>query len=258
MNPMKRTVTDRLILVLLIMNLTSGAGAQPVVSNIRVETDAQRIKVTYDLRGAIDQDSVYFLVESRTRGLLKPKTVTGDVGKRIPSGLNKVIYWDYALDGERINDEIRPTVGVIETKKPYTGPPVGGGPANALFSVLLPGAGNVLVQPNRKIGWRPLITVAYGGLLAYGLVQKSRSNQQYKLYNLATFERNAQPYYDEANRLHRNYGRALRTAVGVLVADVTYTFVRGKRNVRQIRKFQQRMSLDYIDRTPAIGMQLTF
>lgn len=255
---MKQPVTNRLMLILLLASLADGGWAQPVVSNIRVETDARRIRITYDLKGAIDQDSIYVQVESRTRGMLNPKTVTGDVGRHITSGINKVIYWDYALDGERITDEIRPTVGVIETKKAYTGPPVGGGPANALLSVLLPGAGNILVQPNHKIGIRPLITVAYGGLLAYGLVQKKRSDRQFANYTNEPFERDARPYYDLANRHHKNAVRGIRGAAVVLVADVMYSYIRGRHNSRQIRTFQQRITLNYSDRTPTVGMQWTF
>lgn len=257
---MKSSGFYRLLLGLLSTCLTGGVWAQPVVSNIRVEADAQRIKVTYDLAGIADQDSVYLQIESRSRGQLNPKTVTGDVGKHLVPGLSKVIYWDYLLDNQRIMDEIRPTVGVVELKKRvvYTGPPVGGGPANALLSAVLPGLGNIMVQPKHKIGLRPLITVAYGGLLVYGLWQKSRSDRQYALYDAQPFERNAQPYYDEANRLHKHAVLALRTAAVVVLADVIYTFIKGTKNARQIRTFQQHMSLDYIGNTPTVGMQVTF
>ncbi|MBC8156130.1 MAG: hypothetical protein H7Z72_24850, partial [Bacteroidetes bacterium] len=244
---MKQLCKSRVLAVWMVC-LVSGAVAQPVVSNIRVETDSQRVKITYDVAATIDQDSLYLQVESRTRGVLKTKTVTGDVGKHITPGANKVMYWDYALDGERVDDEIRPTVGIVEP----LGPLVGGGPTNALLSVLLPGVGNALVQPKRKIGWRPLITAAYAGPLVYGLVQKSRSNAQYALYNApGLFERDAQPYYDEANRLNKNYVRAIRAAALVLMADVIYTVIKGTENVRQIRKFRQGIALNYIGNTPA-------
>ncbi len=240
--------------------LSVGAWAQPVVSNIRVETDAQRLKVTYDLAGTVDQDSVYLHVESRTRGLLKSKTVTGDVGRHLLPGTDKVIYWDYAMDGERISEEIRPIVGVVEVKKPYTGPPVGGGPVNALLSVLLPGLGNIMVQPNHHIGWRPLITAAYGGLLVYGLVQKSQSSKNFALYNdpaLLKLEV-AEPYYEKANAERKRYVLAIRTAAVVLLADVVYTFIKGTKNARQIRTFQRRITLNYSNNVPTIGMQFTF
>lgn len=260
MNSMNQHRLQRFLLGLLVCCLTGGAGAQPMVSNIRVETNAQRLKVTYDLSGVADGDSVYLQVESRSRGALHPKTVTGDVGKHLLPGLNKVIYWDFALDGQRISDEIRPTVGVVEYKQKlvYTGPPVGGGPANALLSVVLPGLGNIRVQPAHRIGWRPLITGVYGGLLAYALVQKNHSSQQYALYQAQPFERDARPYYEEANRLHRHYVAAIRSAAGVLVADVLYSFIKGTKNARQIRTFQRRISLNYIGTTPTVGMQLTF
>jgi hypothetical protein len=56
------------------------------------------------------------------------------------------------------------------------------------------GLGTIFVQPNRKIGWRPVIAAAYGGLIVYGLVQRSRSKDQYKRYESQSDEQQAEPF----------------------------------------------------------------
>jgi hypothetical protein len=208
-------------------------------------------------------------VESRSRGALNPKTITGDIGKAVQPGPNKTIYWNYALDGERL-DEIRVTVNVqqaAESSKPIAdkGPqePSGktkiapGGPQYALLSALAPGVGNILVQPNRKIGLRPLITVSYVGLLAYGLAQKSQSRKQYDLYEAQLNEQDAQPYYDAANRYHQRYFLATRAAAVVWLSDVTYTLLKGLRNQKQARA-NGGLSLQYSGTTPTLAFRRSF
>ncbi|MFT4032238.1 MAG: hypothetical protein QM669_07445 [Siphonobacter sp.] len=231
--------------------------AQPVVSNIRTEVSAERVKVIYDIQNLMAQDSVYLQVEGRSKGLYKVITVTGDVGKEIAVGTDRVMYWDYVLDGVKIGDEqIRAIIQVKPGPRPQK---IGGGPANALLSVLVPGLGNIMVQPNHRIGLRPLITVAYGGLLAYGFIQKGKSNKEYNIYkaeqyNAAKVESN----YTEANRLYHNYAWAVRAAAAVMVSDVVYTLLKGTKNARLKRSAQQHISLNYLGKTPIVAYHITF
>ncbi|QIP16290.1 hypothetical protein G8759_28435 [Spirosoma aureum] len=224
------------------------------VSGIRLSLDSERVKVLYDVSGITSRDSIYLQVESRTRGLLNASTVTGDVGKGVLPGKNKVIYWDYRLDGLTIDDAIRATVLVKQPPKPAQQKAIGGGPANALISVLAPGVGTIFVQPNHRIGLRPLITGAYVGLLVYGFWQNSRSKQQYDLYASQLNESD----YTEANRLHHNYLVATRLALALLITDVAYTFLKGRKNVRQKQGTSQRVVFNYVGNSPTIGVQVHF
>ncbi|HEV7346858.1 hypothetical protein [Telluribacter sp.] len=232
--------------------------AQPIVSDIRVEIDVQRVKVTYNISDVSVKDSVYLQVEGKKQGFLKMKTLSGDIGRNITAGINKVIVWEYALDGEQLDEEIRPIIGIVEFKEPKTVDSIGGGPINALISVIAPGIGNIFVQPYNKIGLRPLITVAYGGLLGYSILQKKRSNSQYSLYQSERYERNAQPYYNKANKSHHEYLIAMSMAASILVTDVAYTFFKGLSNDRKKRNIKQGITLSYADKTPMIGLMLTF
>jgi hypothetical protein len=228
--------------------------ARLTVSNVRVELDTQRVKIVYDIANLIATDSVYIQVESRRNGFFKPKTVTGAVGTGVSSGPNQTIYWDYRLDGISIDDEIRVTV----LAKPVVQIVPGGGPANALLSALVPGLGSILVQPNRKIGWRPVITVTYGGLLAYGLVQRSRSKQVYRTYESQTGEQQAEPYYTQATQHHHRYLVATRVAAVVWAADVVYTVLKGMKNEKKKRASPRNVVAGWVGTTPTLGLSMRF
>ncbi len=224
------------------------------VANVRVDLDTNRAKIQYDISGVTSRDSVYVQLESRSRGLLNALTVTGDVGTAVLPGKNKTAYWDYRLDGLTIEDAIRATVLVKQPLQPTSAVTAGGGPANALLSVVAPGVGTIFVQPNRKVGLRPLLTGAYVGLWVYGLVRKSQSTQYYELYTSQL----ASTDYAEANRLHHHYLVASWAAVALMVTDATYTFLKGRKNEKQKRATRQQVAIRYVGSTPAVGIQIDF
>lgn len=254
------TWLTRLLAVLVYMSTVYGqslGNKQAIVSNIRVELDTERVKVMYDVVGITASDSVYLQVESRKRGSLNAFTVTGDVGKVVLPGKNKTIYWDYRLDKLKIDDPIRVTVLVkqaVQAVPQVARGGVSGGPSNALISLLAPGVGSIFVQPNRKIGWRPLLTGTYVGLLVYGLVQQSRSKDQYGLYTSQLNESD----YTESNQLHHQYLIATRAAAALLVADVVYTFLKGRKNAKQKQATRQQVVFNYVGTTPTVGIQVRF
>jgi hypothetical protein len=239
-------------LVLFSLNCAQGqvASSGPI-TNIRVELDSERVKVLYDAVGITSRDSVYLLVESQSRGLLNVVTVTGDVGLAVVPGKNKTIYWDYRLDGLRIDDGIRANIRV---KRPYQRLVLGGGPTYALLSVVAPGIGNIFVQPNHKVGLRPLITGAYAGLLIYGLVQNARSGRAYDQYLILLNDSD----YAEANRLNHQYLVATWTAVALLLTDVTYTFLKGRKNEQQKQLTKTGVVMAYAGTIPSLGFQFHF
>ncbi len=237
----------------LLFHLSTAIGQSLVsITNIRVDLDNNRVKVFYDITGVTSADSVYIQVESRNRGLLNAVTVTGDVGTSVLPGKNKMIFWDYRLDGIKIDDdEIQVNILVRQPIQPGS---VGGGPIYALLSAVAPGVGNIFVQPNKKVGLRPLLTGAYVGLIVYGLVRKNQADKQYDLYT-----RQLHPAdYAEANRLHHQYLVASWTAAALLLTDVTYTFLRGRKNEKQRQPVRPSVAFNYVGTTPTVGVQLHF
>ena len=244
-------------ILLLLASLVRGQPIPPArvtVSNVRLEADSNRVKIQYDVVGIDAADSVFIQVESRSGGILQAITVTGDVGRGILPGINKTVYWDYALDGVPIADDIQATVSVKPvtlTRQQSTG---SGGAAYALLSALAPGLGTIFVQPGRKIGARPLLTVAYGGLLVYGLVQRGQSKKQYALYEAGRDEAD----YTNANQYHHQYLLAVRAAALILVADVVYTYLKGRKNDKARPVKSRRLFVDSVQGRPTLGVQLSF
>ncbi|GAB3695188.1 hypothetical protein GCM10027592_16960 [Spirosoma flavus] len=105
------------------------------------------------------------------------------------------------------------------------------GPMWGVVSAIAPGIGNIFVQlPKPRVGFRPLLTVACYGLVAYGLSERQKSQDVYKVYqeqkNLAAGE----PYYQTANDHYHKYYLATRGAIIMAAADVILTVLRGVRN----------------------------
>ncbi|GAB4034601.1 hypothetical protein [Spirosoma gilvum] len=115
------------------------------------------------------------------------------------------------------------------------------GPAWALLSALAPGVGNIFVQtPKPKIGLRPLLAVGCYGLVAYGLMERQKSRDEYAIYEQQKNVKDGDPYYQTANEHYHRYWLATRGAAVVAAADVILTVIRGVRNNR-IQKEAQRM-----------------
>ena len=116
------------------------------------------------------------------------------------------------------------------------------GPAWALLSAVAPGIGNIFVQmPKPKIGVRPLLTVGCYGLVAYGLLERQKAQDEYALYEQQKNSAAGEPYYQTANDHHHTYFMATRAALVVAAADVILTFIRGVRNTqlqKEARRYQ--------------------
>lgn len=250
---MNRLLLTGIWVVLALFSSPEKTVGQAAVSNVRADVDSQRVKIQYDAVGLATTDSVFIRVET-PRGALRATTVTGDVGRGVAPGLNKTIFWDYRLDGVILDDSIRATVLVKHAAPPVRRTAVGGGPANALLSALLPGVGTIFVQPARKIGARPLISVGYVGLLAYGLGQRSRSRAAYDRYETGFGEAD----YQDANQRHHRYLVATRAAAALWLADVAYTFWKGRQNSQQRRLSVERVAVNFTKNAPGLGFELRF
>lgn len=114
------------------------------------------------------------------------------------------------------------------------------GPAWALLSAVAPGVGNIFVQtPKPKIGLRPLLAIGCYGLVAYGLIERQKSRDEYAIYEQQKNVKEGDPYYQTANEHYHRYWLATRGAAVVAVADVILTIIKGVRN-NQIQKEAQR------------------
>lgn len=248
-----------LFLTGLLLLLHSTVVAQTQISNVRVRADGDSsVAVLYDLSGNSPDDSLYFRLYSLQNGKIEidPRFVKGDWGRNVTPGPDRRIVWNVLASGRELDEELQATVllfgkapapagnvpekPVTDGKPPAT--PAGkkpkidhprwpGGPGWALLSMVAPGTGNIFVQsPRPKVGARPAITVAFYGLLTYGLLQRRDSRSVYEEYLRQRNATAAQPFYDEANSAHQRYYIATRLATAIWATDVVTTFLRGVRN----------------------------
>jgi hypothetical protein len=153
---------------------------------------------------------------------------------------------------------------VTESKSPATVsakplPPLKGGPGNALINILVPGLGHYLVSGDAYGKKRKpasfLVTAAYAGSLGGAFYFRSKFNQQYGDYKeLANYREyqyddqgniigvrgadagKASQQLDKANTYRRNALICLGAGGTILVADLVYTYIKGKKNQSQWEK----------------------
>ncbi|MGF7218176.1 hypothetical protein GGR92_004353 [Spirosoma lacussanchae] len=126
------------------------------------------------------------------------------------------------------------------------------GPAWALVSAVAPGIGNIFVQrPRPRVGFRPLVTVATYGLVAYGLMERQQAQDAYADYEVQKNAAAAEPFYVTANNHHQRYFMATRAAAAVALTDVVLTFIKGLRN-SQLRREARR--IDAVSVRPGLQM----
>lgn len=140
------------------------------------------------------------------------------------------------------------------TTKTVTG--LKGGPTNAAINLLLPGVGHYFVSGNYKGESRKksafILTAVYAGSIGSAVYFNAKSKSDYKKYNdLANYreyqkdangfiigrrganEADANRYFNNAKNAHRNSLICIGAGGGVLVGDLVYTFLKGRKNERE-------------------------
>ena len=239
-------MNQRWLLLLLVPALSF---AQARIETVRVIQRGDTLEVRYALRNPTPLDSVFLRVRTRENALLPARSLTGDVGRIRSKGSEKILFWNMNADAITLDADVQAEVLVktavpapdpkpaSEKGKPVTRQP-GGGPEYALLSVVAPGVGNVFVQSRKpngrlRVGLRPAVTVAFYGLLGYGIWQNGESKRAYDTYRSLPKESLAQPFFETANAAHHRYYVATRLAAALWLTDVTATLLRGLKNQRR-------------------------
>lgn len=84
------------------------AYSQAQISNVKFELNGKdrTIRINYDIDFNSPEDSVYISAVGGKSGILKSKTLSGDIGKGIKTGPNKLIVWDFMTDSLKINENL--------------------------------------------------------------------------------------------------------------------------------------------------------
>lgn len=187
-------------------------------TNIRIATDAQtkRLVINYDLPTIQTNDSLYVEIQTASSGRFRPTSVSGDVGKKLRPGPNKVIYWDVVRDKIQLNEEVEVVIRIVRTiaPNPKQQPlgPITSTPKKSVLPV---------------VGW-----VVTGGLAIYTFSLASSLNKDVDAYNQNTMANTLTDWNAaEAQRKDIDSRRGTFTVVAgttaaLAVANVVWLIVR--------------------------------
>lgn len=224
-------------------------------TNIRIGVDekTKRIAIQYDLPRSNPNDSLYVEIETSSGKKFRPASVSGNVGRAISSGPNKIIYWDVVRDNVQLNDEdVEVLIRIVRTV-PIRRPPVATRPT-------LPKPAPVVVQkksPLPVIGW-----IATGGLAAYSFVLASGINKDVDAYKQNSVA-NTLPEWNAAEDKRKSIDsrRTIFTVVAgaaavTLVANVVSLVARKSSSNQLTRPGQPRTAWQIQPASQSVGVAL--
>ena len=166
-----------------------------------------------------------------------------------PKGVYAVSFTDFNINGKANH------IDYLSNYRSF------GGPANCLYSVLIPGLGDMKISRGRD-GWGKLFGVIACGVTAYYL--NDLKNTNYEKYKLATEQEEIDKYYDNASLA--NVGAWSMAVIGTYVwlLDISEVYNRGvinRANERDFKKqegvFKMGISMSSINQNmyPVLGLR---
>ena len=227
----KSIVVGVFILTALLPAISSQAQQNSSATNIRFKVDAatRRVVIQYDLPTIQSGDSLYVEFETASGNIIRPRTVSGDVGKGLRPGSNKIASWDVVHDAIPLNEDVRAVVRVVRTLVPSSLTVVSS--TVPIAKSAAPVQSVPVVQSQKKsiipiIGW-----VATGGLAIYAFTLASSINKDVDAYNAKPYaesQAELQMFNDLKSSVDSKKGTftiVAGAAAALAVANVVYMFV---------------------------------
>ncbi|MCD6564950.1 MAG: hypothetical protein J7K53_03300 [Bacteroidales bacterium] len=268
----KKSNHYKLFIILIFLFQTSRLFCQPdfEVSTPRLFFVENRLTIEYDIFNSISKNlfNVWVVITDDTGNSLDPVSLSGDVGEKVPGGINKTITWDIEKDQVLLNQEIFVEVRIeditrrVRKKEIFldntTTPFKKGG---LIFtSTLLPGTGLTKINYGKPF-W--LIGIAGYGCIASSIVFNKKAADNYESY-LNSFDiTESRDFYDKSQDQDRSSKILVYTAIGIWVADLIWvtTSVNKKNKIILLRKNQSFLIKPDIDRysnSPLIKLSYRF
>jgi hypothetical protein len=163
-------------------------------------------------------------VEGKVLGGLKPDAVTGDINRVYPSEFQRQILWEVYGDADRLSDQLKVNVQVMDM----------GGPRFARKSILVPGAGLKFVTGRNQIGL--LRTFSVYALLGTSILTRLGSRRAYTEYMREETAMFVDNHYASANRLHQMSIITGVAGLGLWVWDIFNTAHKGRMNKKYLNR----------------------
>ena len=211
------------------------------IENVKLAVKNEKIIVTYDISDFDIYSSYDIGLKILSAQQYVPISVTGDVGKGVLGGQNKMIIWDVYQDVDKLVGKIKARVSVINESRPF-----GGRASNVWKSVVYPGWGqhyvgkgnHKLLSNKRGVVTSLLFTAAIAGTVTFYLDYEFNWKQKYLNYD-NPLSLTSQRYQDEIRGYREKANRSLQTAdiflvvaTAIWVCDVISVYNKGKKNIR--------------------------
>lgn len=206
------------------------------IENVDFTVKNNFLIIKYDLVNCPPREIYNINVKIITESsIITPLSVVGDLHK-VPAGRNKKIEWDVLKDRTELIGNIEVVVEIVQTYSTK----IIGGPSNVVFSMLMPGLGDIFVNDKREsqiIKWY-YVTGAFVGSAYLAYSSKLVSNNYYEQYHNATNQSLMDETYKLANDYYHTYQYMLGVAASIWIGDVIYVLVKGSNNRRaQLSKY---------------------
>lgn len=221
----------RSIFITFLLLLNSCNLIAQTVENVDFEFWDYSIKVKYDLincpENTVCNLNVFFTKSDGS--IIYPKSITSLT--KVYPGRSKTLIWDYKSDKIEYTGDLSVTIAIKNFEEIPPPPRIKKGPDNAIFSLLLPGWGDLYVNKSDKTSPIMISALYIGsGYLAYSSYNKA--NSYYDKYLKATTQSSMDDNY---NLLVTNLSQSIiygGIAAAVLVYDFIHVIVKGNRNVK--------------------------
>jgi len=191
MTSQRKLFTSLILVACLSLSYTTFCQSSAEIQNISFKAQHDTLVVTYDIENAERKElfDISLVITTASGKLIRPRSVSGDVGPSVEGGKGKVIYWDANRDQIFLNEGIEVEIEAVALGVPEKF--VSRGKA-VLLSAIVPGLG---ITKLNKGGPYWIMAVATYGAVAGSVVFYFLAEDNFNKY-LASMD------IDERNTLH--------------------------------------------------------
>lgn len=182
-----------LLLVSPTLSYVSQAQTPSTPVHLRTDPKVRKVIIEYELPAVQPDDSVYVELLTASGRIVRPMTVTGDVGKAVKAGKTQTAVWDAVADNVKLNEDVTvllrigratPVIPAVTTRPaPNPAPAV----VSRTGSAAQPAPAQQPATPppsvvRKRFPWPIVGWVATAGLGGYGYVLYNSINNDVDTY----------------------------------------------------------------------------
>ena len=100
--------------IMFLLSSISGQVNTPVVNNVRISATEHKVTINYDLdcgnSELADMHNIRLSFITKGSSIIKPESISGDIGDSISCGRDKSVTWEVSDDMDILKDGIKPYI----------------------------------------------------------------------------------------------------------------------------------------------------